>query len=253
MSFKEESDRYADCMMRKEPALLKDLRETTTRELRHDDMLSGPVVGAFLNMLVRMSGAKTVLEIGTFTGYATLWMAMALPPDGKVITCENNEKYAHIARRFFDRYRLEWPETGDGRRRALEKVAEADKFNEPFQRPGTPAGIQLLLGPALQAGLPEVIDFVFLDADKENYPEYYEKILPHLAPGAIMVVDNAFWNGEVWRPELQRVQRGNVAGGSPSNRKAAAIDRLNRLIADDPNVENVMLSVRDGLHLIRKI
>ncbi len=212
---------YAESLMTREPALLREVCMATSNELRYDDMLSGPVVGAFLNMLVRLSGAKSVVEIGTFTGYATLWMAMALPPDGRIVTCETNEKYASIARRFFKRFQTEWESPVSGHK-------------------GDPPEITLLQGPALDAILPEEVDFIFLDADKEHYPEYFEKMFPLLIPGGIMVIDNAFWGGRVWEDDKK------------SDRKTSAIDRLNRMIAADRRVENVILTVRDGLHLVRK-
>jgi len=248
MNFFEKASRYAGQMMRREPELLKELRETTARELRYDDMLSGPVVGSFLGMLVRISGARSVLEIGTFTGYATLWMAAALPKDGKLVTCETNEKYARIARLFFERFRKETVGLTSGQ--------------------ATEPEIQLCMGPALDAPWPEQLDFVFLDADKEHYPEYYERIMPRLAPGGLLVVDNAFWGGKVWGSESDTETMDTLAANLsetygeeektrvrnvPADRQAAAIDRLNRMIADDSRVENVVLSVRDGLHLVRKI
>ncbi len=229
---------YAESLMLREPSFLEDVRSATAAELIHDDMLSGPVVGAFLNMLVKLSGARTVLEIGTFTGYATLWMAMALPPAGKVFTCEANEKYAGIARRHFERFRKEWwerhPDNSDG-----------------------PPEISLLSGPALEARLPDEADFIFLDADKEHYPDYYKLLLPLLVRGGTMVIDNAFWGGSVWeQSDTAGEAAGNAGGGTSKaeyDRKALAIDRLNHMIATDSMVDNVILSVRDGLHLVRKI
>ncbi len=248
---------YAEQLMMKEPTLLRDLRQVTTRELRYYDMLSGPVIGSFLNLMIRLSGARTVLEIGTFTGYASLWMAMALPTDGCVVTCESNEKYAGIARRFFDRFREEW---------------------------SNPPEITLLPGPAmesaLEAALPTGADFIFLDADKECYPDYYNRLFPLLVPGGLMVIDNAFWGGKVWEEGgvegktdagtrgtleggaagrtvkgargMADAETGSVSATNAGDRKAQAIDRLNRIIAADPRVQNVVLTVRDGLHLVRK-
>jgi len=218
ISYRRASD-YSEKLI-KEPPLLRDIRKSTAEELQYDDMLSGPVVGAFLNMLISLSNAKQVLEIGTFTGYATVWMAMALPPDGRIVTCEINEKYATIAKRNFNRFQTERHGSGN--------ASESPE-------------IALLFGPALDAKLPEKVDFIFLDADKEHYPEYYEKLLPKLVAGGIMVVDNAFWGGRVWTDDKK------------TDRKTKAIDRLNRIIRSDSRVENVILSVRDGLHLVRKI
>ncbi len=295
MNYFEIASRYAGSMMRGEPALLKELRETTARELRYDDMLSGPVVGSFLNMLVRISGARSVLEIGTFTGYATLWMAAALPQDGKLVTCETNEKYALIARRFIERFRHEAAGQTHGHKSAgqthgqkaagqthgqkapgqtsgMVNTAKSDLAHRgsdifsPGQRKGPE--IRLCMGPALETPWPDQVDFVFLDADKEHYPDYYQRIMPRLASGGLLVVDNAFWGGKVWGSEsLAEMPDASVAKVSeayddeqktrgrvvPADRQAAAIDRLNRVIADDAHVENVVLTVRDGLHLVRKI
>ncbi len=313
MNYFEIASRYAGSMMRGEPALLKELRETTARELRYDDMLSGPVVGSFLNMLVRISGARSVLEIGTFTGYATLWMAAALPQDGKLVTCETNEKYALIARRFIERFRHEAAGQTHGHKSAgqthgqkaagqthghksagqthgqkaagqthgqkapgqtsgMVNTAKSDlpHWGSDIFNPGQSKGpeIRLCMGPALETPWPDQVDFVFLDADKEHYPDYYQRIMPRLASGGLLVVDNAFWGGKVWGSEsLAETPDASVAKVSeayddeqktrgrvvPADRQAAAIDRLNRVIADDAHVENVVLTVRDGLHLVRKI
>lgn len=245
---------YARRLSSAEPPLLREIRETTGRELAYDDMLSGPVVGALLQLLVGVSGARIVLEVGTFTGYATLWMARGLPSGGRVLTCETNDRYARIAERFFSRYR-----ENDDR-----------------------AEIRMLFGPALQTIRQYVIpdtppDFVFLDADKEHYPDYYDLLMPVLRPGGLMVIDNAFWGGKVLHAhhlENAREQDdagtgrddagtgpidshdsedGGAATGRQPDRKTGAIDRLNRRIAEDPGVQNVMLTVRDGLHIVRKI
>ncbi len=253
MSYSEKASRYAESLMLGEPALLKELREVTARELRHDDMLSGPVVGGLLNMLIRISGARTVLEVGTFTGYATLWMAMALPSDGLVVTCESNEKYAEIARRFFSRFQAGQGQVGDGCTGRIGSRPSPGPAGDKSMRQGDAAGIQLLMGPALKAPLPDRIDFVFLDADKEHYPEYYQLIKPLLAPGGLMVIDNAFWGGEVWGAGSGTGDREVCKGTAATGHKAQAIDRLNQAIARDPDVENVVLTVRDGLHLVRKI
>lgn len=203
-----------------EPPLLQELRQATARELHYDDMLSGPLVGSLLRMLTSATSARNVLEVGTFTGYATLQIAMGMPEGGRIWTCEYNDRYARIARRFFRHYH----EQGGG------------------------AEIHLLAGPALETipntfpdpATENVMDIIFLDADKERYPAYYELVIPLLRPGGLLLVDNAFWGGSVWREEGAR------------DRKAAAINRLNHRIREDSSVENVLLPLRDGLHLVRK-
>ncbi len=191
-------------------ALLAELETWTRRERNDAQMLTGHVEGALLAWLVRLSGARRVLEIGTFTGYSALAMAEALPPDGELVTCDNNAARAGIAQSFFDR-------STHGKK------------------------ITLRLGPALEtlAGLPpdETFDFAFLDADKENYPNYYEAILPRLKPGGLLVADNVLWSGRVLKPE------------SPADR---AIVAFNERVRADARVEKLMLPVRDGMLLVRK-
>ncbi len=191
-------------------ALLAEV-ETWTRTNRNDaQMLTGHVEGTLLAWLVRLSGARRVLEIGTFTGYSALAMAEALPDDGSLVTCDNNAARADIARKFFDR-------SPNGKK------------------------IKLRLGQALETltAMPaaETFDFVFLDADKENYSNYYDAILPRLKPGGLLVADNVLWSGRVLKPE------------SPADR---AIVAFNERVRADARVECLMLPVRDGMQLVRK-
>ncbi|TYP95492.1 caffeoyl-CoA O-methyltransferase [Fodinibius salinus] len=188
--------------------LVKELIAASKEDLEHTDMLSGRQVGQLLTMLIKISGAKRVLEVGTFTGYSALKMAEALPKDGQLFTCEYNKRYEDIARTFF------------------EKSDEGSK-------------ISLLMGKALKT-IPTIngsFDFVFLDADKINYPKYYDMIIPRLKEGGVMVIDNVLWDGEALQPEGE---------------KAEAIDQLNKQITADELVEQVMLTVRDGVTIVRK-
>lgn len=199
---------YAERHTSEESAIIRELVDASEQELEHIDMLSGRVVGRFLAMMVRISAARRILEIGTFSGYSALCMAEALPPDGELITCEYNERYEALARSFF------------------EKSEHGKK-------------ISLKMGPALETieELEGTFDLVFLDADKVNYPEYYCKVIPLLGSGGVLIVDNVLWSGTVLDPE---------------DDKALAIDKLNKMIADDDRVEQVLLTVRDGLTLVRK-
>lgn len=188
--------------------LLQELIRVSEKNLEHIDMLSGRQVGRLLSILIKISGARRVLEVGTFTGYSALTMAEALPGDGELFTCEYNKRYENIARTFFD------------------KSVSGNK-------------ITLLLGKALNT-IPTIngnFDFVFLDADKINYPNYYEMIMPRINRGGLIVIDNVFWGGEVLTNESE---------------KAKAIDRLNKKIIVDQKVEQVMLTVRDGVSVVRK-
>jgi caffeoyl-CoA O-methyltransferase len=153
--------------------LLEELEAYTVSNCAFPQMLVGHFEGAFLAMLVRLSAARRILEVGLYTGYSALTMAEALPPDGELITCEIDAGTAAIAQLFFDR-------SEHGRK------------------------ISIHLGPALEtiAALPPapLFDLVFLDADKENYVAYYHALLPRLRPGGLIVADNVLWSGGVLMP-----------------------------------------------------
>lgn len=191
-------------------ALLHELYEHTNRNCADPQMLIGPLEAALLQTLIRVSGARRVVEVGTFTGYSALAMAEALPLDGHVLTCEIEATHAAIARSFFAR---------------------------------SPVGtkIELRLGPALDTlrALPAdaAFDFAFVDADKENYLNYYDALLPRLKPGALLVADNTLWSGRVL---------------APSKPTDHALVEFNRRVRDDARVETVLLPARDGVTLVRK-
>lgn len=171
-------------------------------------MLTGRVEGRLLTLLAAISGSRTALELGTFTGYSALALAAGMGPQGRVVTCEADPTHARIAQANFARSPL-----------------------------GTT--IELRLGPALTtlATLPGPFDLAFIDADKERYPQYYELVLARLRPGGLMILDNMLWSGAVL---------------APRDAEAEALDALNRTIARDPRVDQVLLTVRDGVHLVRK-
>ncbi len=187
---------------------LQNLRKETMTQTAAPQMLSGPVEGMLLQFLVKLLGAKHCLEVGTFTGYSALHIANALPLDGKLITCENQKEHAAIAQKYFDL---------------------------------SPHGhkITLRLGDAMQTlpTLHEPFDLIFLDADKSNYPLYYDLLIPKLRTNGLLIVDNALWKGKVIAPQ---------------DKQTMAIDALNQKARHDPLVQTVMLSVRDGILLIRK-
>jgi predicted O-methyltransferase YrrM len=164
--------------------------------------------GHFLAELVRLSRARRVLELGTFTGYSSISMALALPPGGRVISCDVNEETTEIARRY------------------AEEAGVADR-------------IDYRVGPALEtiAKLDGPFDLIFIDADKPNYVNYYETTLPILADDGVMIVDNTLWSGR-------------VADSEESDENTEAIRALNDRVRDDPRVENVLLTVRDGMNLV---
>lgn len=191
-------------------ALLDELAAYTQAHCQLPQMLTGPVEGTFLRMLVQTCGAQRVLEIGTFTGYSALSMAAGLPEDGELITCDIDKDTNAIARSF-------WARSPHGTK------------------------IKPRLGPALETigALPadKKLDFVFIDADKENYVNYYEAVLPRLKFGGLIAADNTLWSGKVLEPK---------------DKSDHAIVAFNTHVTRDARVENVLLSVRDGVMLVRK-
>ena len=192
------------------PRFLADLAAETRAELSSPQMLSGPVEGRLLETLVFATGARRVLELGTYSGYSALWMAGALPADGRVVTCELNTDHAEFARAH------------------IEASPYADR-------------IDLRVGPALETleRLDGPFDLIFIDADKPSYGAYYEASLPKLAERGLIVVDNTLFSGRVLDPA--------AAGES-----AQAIAAFNDRVAADERITCVMLSVRDGITLIRR-
>lgn len=202
-------EKYAQEMTTSESEALKALVASSDKELEYIDMLSGNLVGQLLRFLIRISGAKRVLEVGTFTGYSALTMAEALPDDGEVVTMELNIRYQDLALEHFKRY---------------------DSGNK----------IHLIKGDAkeLLSSVKGNFDLIFIDADKLSYEFYYETAIQKLNSGGIIVVDNVLWDGTVLVPE---------------DPKAKALDRFNRIVAQDDRVEQVLLPLRDGVTLVRKI
>lgn len=190
--------------------LRAELEAYTRAHCAYPEMMVGPLEGALLQMLIRLTGARRVLEIGLFTGYSALAMAEALPEDGSILSCEIDPANAAVAQGFFAR-------SPHGRK------------------------IAVRLGPALDTlrRLPAdtVFDVVFLDADKENYSAYYELIVPRLRSGGLLVVDNVLWSGRVLAPKAE-TDHGLV--------------QFNHRAQQDARVENVLLTVRDGVMLVRK-
>ena len=199
----------------REPDVLRRLREeTASRE--NADMQIAPEQGQFMALLVRLIGAERTLEVGTFTGYSALVVALALPPHGRVTACEISEEYAAIARRW-------WAEGG-----VLEKIEiRVAPAAETLDR-------------MVEEGLEGRFDFAFIDADKAGYVEYWERCLRLVRRGGLIAVDNVFQGGRVIDPAEKA---DNVV----------AIRRFNDHISSDKRVECVMVPIRDGVTLIRRI
>lgn len=202
-------EKYAEEHTSPISVLLERLEQETAEKTDSPQMLCGRVEGRFLQMLIKITGSKKVVEIGTFTGYSALLMAEALPEIGELITCELATNNAEIAQRYFDM---------------------------------SPYGgkIQLKVGPALET-LKKVtdnsIDLVFIDADKASYTLYYEESIRIIRSGGIIAADNALWSGRVLDPE---------------DDESRAISSFNKTVKEDERVDKVLLTVRDGIYLIRK-
>jgi len=203
-------DRYAAEHTTSEPELLAAVAAVTRESLDAPEMMVGPLEGRFLEMLVYLTGAERVLEIGTFSGYSSLSMAAALPPGGRIITCEVDAK------------------AGDLARRHVGSSPYADR-------------IEIRMGPALDtiAALEGPFDLVFVDAAKTQYRDYYEAVLPLLSERGVIAVDNVLWSGRV----LDAEDRSD---------ETVAIRAFNDYVASDPRVVAVMVTIRDGLTLIRR-
>ena len=201
-------EQFAQDHSEPETELYRRLREETYRTMDLPQMQVGLIEGRFLKMLVRLTGARTVLEIGMFTGYSALMMAEGLPADGHLVTCEIDPKAEAIARKYF-------AESPNGQK------------------------IEVRMGPALETikTLTGPLDLVFIDGDKPNYSNYYEACLPLVKPGGLIVADNVLWSGKVLDPKEESDH---------------AIVAFNNLVQSDERVENVCLTVRDGMMLAWK-
>lgn len=198
----------------REHAQLAELREATAAHPRAG-MQIAPEQGALLQMLVRLLSARNTIEIGVFTGYSALAVALALPADGRVLACDVSDEYTRLARPF-------------------------------WERAGVTAKIELVLAPALQtrdrrlaAGEAGRYDFAFIDADKANYDGYFERCLQLVRPGGLIALDNTLWSG--------RVAQAAEAGGD-----TAALQALNDRLVADERVDMALLPVGDGLTLARR-
>jgi caffeoyl-CoA O-methyltransferase len=203
---------YAAFHTENEPALLEELNRETHQKILQPRMLSGHFQGRVLSLLSKLIRPKHILEIGTYTGYATLCLAEGLQDGGTLDTVDNNEELYDFQKKYFDR--SEW------------------KNN-----------IHQHLGNALDIipGLGKKFDLVFIDADKENYPNYFEMVVPVMNKGGVILSDNVLWSGKVLEPV------------KPNDKSTKVLLDYNKLLKDDPRVETVLLPIRDGLTVSRVI
>ena len=208
----DELETYVQRHCQPEDKLLQELRVETHKTLKYPQMQVGPVEGALLRLLVSISGASNVLEIGTFSGYSALCMAPALPDNGRLVTCDIDPVATAVAQRYFNQ---------------------------------SPYGdrITLCLGDALgsvesMAVQGKTFDMVFLDADKKRYVDYWDRVVPMLPAGGLIIADNTLWSGRVLDPVTDTDH---------------GILRFNDHVVADTRVEQVMLPIRDGVTVCRRI
>ncbi len=205
---------YIRSVTLREPELLQRLREETAR-LPDSMMQIMPEQGQFMMMLLRLTGAKQTLEVGVFTGYSSLSVALALPDDGRVIACDVSEEYTSVARRY-------WREAGVEHKIEL-RLAPAV------------ATLTALLG----EGRAGTFDFAFIDADKPNYDRYYELALQLIRPGGLIAIDNVLWHGKVLDHSVQ-------------DDDTRAIRALNEKLRHDDRISLSLIPIGDGLTLACK-
>ncbi|WP_315053381.1 O-methyltransferase [Chryseobacterium indoltheticum] len=214
MSFFEEKnpemDRYLENHASSEPEILKKLRRETFQKSTQPHMISGYQQGRLLTIISKMVNPKNVLEIGTFTGYATLCLAEGLSSDGKITTLDVNEDLAYLPRKYFSE--SEFSNQIDF------KIQDAKEFLRNTD---------------------EVFDLIFIDADKENYAEYFRLIKPKTKSGSVILFDNVLWYGKVLEE-------------NPKQKSTQVIKELNDLAAKDEDFENLILPLRDGVNFLRR-
>ncbi len=204
---------YLDNHANQEPEILARLRVETYQCTTQPHMISGEYQGRLLSLISKILFPKTILELGTFTGYATLCLAEGLVDGGKIITMDKNDELEYLCRKYF------------------EESDYADKID--FRVNDAREELNTIE--------PNSVDLAFVDADKESYPYYFEKVLELLRPGGVMLVDNVLWYGKVMMEEEDKKD--------PSTK---ILKEFNDMVTADPRVESLILPIRDGITLIRK-
>ncbi|XOV93763.1 MAG: O-methyltransferase [Bacteroidota bacterium] len=207
----EELQNYSEDHTSEENALLNKINRETHLHVLRPRMLSGHLQGRVLSMISRLINPKYILEIGTYTGYSALCLAEGLQKEGKLITVDKNEELKEKALSYFE---------------------QSDYRDQ----------IEIMIGEASQIipTLSYTWDIVFIDADKENYPTYYEQTIENLRPGGVLLADNVLWSGKVYDKDKD-------------DKTTNIIRSFNDMVQNDPRVENVLLPIRDGIMMVRKI
>ncbi|HKK62980.1 MAG TPA: O-methyltransferase [Bacteroidales bacterium] len=206
----EHIDRYAEAHSSPEDQVLYDLYRETYLKTVHPQMVSGRVQGQFLAIMSKMIRPRHILEIGTFTGYSAYCLSKGLQKSGKITTIEVNEELEEMIQQF-------------------------------FQKAGIAQKTELIIGDALKllAGMDQKFDLIFLDANKEHYPNYYNICIDKLNVGGYMIADNVLWSGKVAKEQFD-------------DQSTKKLREFNDMVQKDKRVENVFLTIRDGLSIIRK-
>ncbi len=203
-------ERYLENHSSPEDPVLTELSRHTHLKEVHPQMLSGSILGGFLSFISQLKAPKKILEVGTYTGYSAICLSKGLKPGGKLITLDLNDELRQTALSF-------------------------------FEKAGVSEVIELINGDAMEI-IPKLqgpFDLVFIDANKESYPAYYEMIVPMVAKGGIILADNVLWGGKVLDNE-------------ETDSSTLAIQKFNQMVTLDPRVENLLLPIRDGLMLLKK-
>ena len=203
-------DRYLVEHSREEDPVLQELSRHTYLKVVHPRMLSGHILGSFLTMFSKMLSPQRILEIGTYTGYSAICLARGLRPGGTLTTIEVNDELRSIALKY-------------------------------FRKAGLHEQIELVIGDALKVipALEDNYDLVFMDANKDDYPDYYKQVIDKVTTGGYILVDNVLWGGKVLDTQLE-------------DSTTRTIDQFNKMITADRRVENLLLPIRDGLMVIKK-
>ena len=209
----EDLDNYVVAHSDNEPVLLQQLNRETNQKILQPRMLSGHYQGRVLSMISKLVKPKTILEIGTYTGYSALCLAEGLQTEGELHTIDINEELYDIQKKYFDK---------------------SDYKNQIHQHIGNALDIIPKLN--------RTFDLVFIDADKENYCNYFEIIIDKLKPGGIILSDNVLWSGKVLETTFKK-----------DDTSTPALIAYNKLLKTDKRVETVMLPIRDGLTISRKL